>query len=43
MEINNIVIVSLTSPKEKMWGQILLLETQGELRAIATRTSDSPH
>jgi hypothetical protein len=29
MEINNIVIVSLTSPKEKMWGQILLLETQG--------------
>jgi hypothetical protein len=29
MEINNIVIVSLISPKEKMWGQILLLETQG--------------
>ena len=29
MEIDNIVIVSLTSPKEKMWGQILLLETQG--------------
>lgn len=29
MEINNIVIVSLTAPKEKMWGQILRLETQG--------------
>ena len=29
MEIDNIVIVSLSSPKEKMWGQILLLETQG--------------
>jgi len=29
MEINNIVIVSLISPKEKMWGQILLLEPKG--------------
>ena len=29
MEINSIVIVSLISPKEKIWGQILLLETKG--------------
>ncbi len=29
MEINSIVIVSLTSPKEKIWGQLLLLESQG--------------
>ncbi len=29
MEINNIVIVSLISPKEKIWGQILALEPQG--------------
>lgn len=29
MEINNIVIVSLISPKEKVWGQILVLEPQG--------------
>ena len=29
MEIDNIVIVSLSSPKEKMWGQILLLEAKG--------------
>lgn len=29
MQINNIVIVSLISPKEKAWGQILLLESQG--------------
>lgn len=29
MEINSIVIVSLISPKEKMWGQILSLETHG--------------
>jgi hypothetical protein len=29
MEINNIVIVSLISPKEKIWGQILLLEPKG--------------
>ncbi len=29
MEINNIVIVSLISPKEKMWGQLLLLESKG--------------
>ncbi len=29
MELNSIVIVSLTSPKEKMWGQLLLLESKG--------------
>ena len=29
MEINSIVIVSLTSPKEKVWGQIVLLEAMG--------------
>ena len=29
MEINNIVIVSLISPKEKMWGQLLLLKSKG--------------
>lgn len=29
MEVNSIVIVSLVSPKEKMWGQILLLKSEG--------------
>lgn len=29
MEANSIVIISLISPKEKMWGQILLLEPKG--------------
>ena len=29
MEINNIVIVSLVSPKEKIWGQLLSLESKG--------------
>jgi hypothetical protein len=29
LEINQIVIVSLISPKEKMWGQLLLLEAKG--------------
>ena len=29
MDINSIVIISLVAPKEKMWGQILLLETKG--------------
>jgi hypothetical protein len=29
VEVNSIVIVSLISPKEKMWGQILLLEHKG--------------
>jgi hypothetical protein len=29
MDVNSIVIVSLISPKEKMWGQVLTLEPQG--------------
>ena len=29
MEIGSIVIVSLTSPREKIWGQLLLLEAKG--------------
>jgi hypothetical protein len=29
MEVNSIVIVSLISPKEKMWGQLLSLEPTG--------------
>jgi len=29
VEINSIVIVSLVSPKEKVWGQLLLLEPKG--------------
>ncbi|MGO8792811.1 MAG: hypothetical protein ACLQVL_36230 [Terriglobia bacterium] len=29
MEVNSIVIVSLISPKEKMWGQLMLLESKG--------------
>jgi hypothetical protein len=29
MEINSIVIVSLISPKEKMWGQLVMLEPKG--------------
>jgi hypothetical protein len=29
MELNNIVIVSLVAPKEKIWGQLLQLETKG--------------
>jgi hypothetical protein len=29
MDTNSIVIVSLISPKEKMWGQLKLLESKG--------------
>lgn len=29
MEINSIVIVSLTSPKEKIWGQLVALDSAG--------------
>lgn len=29
MELNSIVIVSLGSPKEKVWGQLLQLDAQG--------------
>jgi hypothetical protein len=41
LEINNIVIVSLISPKEKMWGQILSLEPEGvTLRGIDLASFD---
>jgi len=29
VEVGSIVIVSLTSPREKMWGQLVLLEAKG--------------
>ena len=29
MELNTLVIVSLESPKEKVWGQLLQLDAQG--------------
>jgi hypothetical protein len=29
VEINSVVIVSIISPKEKIWGQLLLLEPKG--------------
>ena len=29
MEINSIVIVNLASPKEKIWGQLLVLDPKG--------------
>ena len=29
MELNSIVVVSLESPKEKIWGQLLRLDPQG--------------
>jgi hypothetical protein len=41
MEINHIVIVSLTSPKEKIWGQLLLLESKGvTVRGIELNSFD---
>ena len=41
MDVNSIVIVSLISPKEKMWGQILGLETRGvTLRGIELDSFD---
>jgi hypothetical protein len=41
LDINNIVIVSLISPKEKMWGQIMSLEPQGvTLRGIDLASFD---
>jgi hypothetical protein len=36
VDVNSIVIVSLIAPKEKMWGQLLLLESKG----IAVRGVD---
>jgi hypothetical protein len=29
VDVNSIVIVSLVSPKEKIWGQLMLLESKG--------------
>ena len=41
MDINNIVIISLVSPKEKMWGQLLLLESKGvSVRGIELEAFD---
>jgi hypothetical protein len=41
VELNSIVIVSLTSPKEKIWGQILLLEAKGvTVRGIGIEAFD---
>jgi len=41
MEINNIVIVSLASPKEKIWGQLLQLDAQGvTVRGIEINSFD---
>ena len=41
MEVNNIVIVSLVSPKEKIWGQLLLLESKGvSVRGIELEAFD---
>jgi hypothetical protein len=41
VEINSIVIVSLISPKEKIWGQLLLLETKGvSVRGIELEAFD---
>jgi hypothetical protein len=41
VELNSIVIISLTSPKEKIWGQILLLEAKGvTVRGIGIEAFD---
>jgi len=41
MDTNSIVIVSLVSPKEKIWGQFLLLESNGvTVRGIALESFD---
>jgi hypothetical protein len=41
MEIHNIVIVSLISPKEKVWGQLLQLESKGvTVRGIGLEAFD---
>ena len=41
MEINNIMIVSLASPKEKIWGQLLQLDAQGvTVRGIEINSFD---
>jgi hypothetical protein len=41
MEINNVVIVSLASPKEKIWGQLLQLDARGAtVRGIELNSFD---
>jgi hypothetical protein len=41
MDPNNIVIVSLVSPKEKIWGQLLQLDTKGvTVRGIELNSFD---
>jgi deoxyribodipyrimidine photolyase-like uncharacterized protein len=41
MELNSIVIVSLGSPKEKIWGQLLQLDAQGvTVRGIELNSFD---
>ena len=41
MEVNSIVIVSLVAPKEKIWGQLLLLNSAGvTLRGIDLASFD---
>ncbi len=41
MEINDIVILSLTSPREKIWGQLLKLESHGvTVRGVALEAFD---
>lgn len=41
MEINSIVIVSLTSPKEKIWGQLTALSPSGAtLRGMEINSFD---
>ena len=41
MQINDIVVVSLVSPKEKVWGQLLRLESHGvTVRGIALEAFD---
>ena len=41
MEINDIVIVSLGSPKEKIWGQLLCLDGKGvTMRGIDLNSFD---
>ena len=41
MELNSIVIVSLLSPKEKVWGQLVQLDTKGiTVRGLALNSFD---
>jgi hypothetical protein len=41
METNDIVIVSLASPKEKIWGQLLQLDSRGvTLRGLELNSFD---